>query len=118
MPAAAEASSSMSAATDFIEKINVEYEALHKAFEYQFWGTKMALKGAEWSVPELTRTKAAMEAFLASKEKLAQTRALLASGDASLTEEERKTLEIPTKKIKKSVKSYYELKLLCAIFRY
>ena len=82
----------MSAATDFIEKINYEYEKLHKDFEYQFWGTKMALGGSEWSVPELTRTKAEMEAFLASKEKLAQTRELLSSTD--ITDEERKTLKI------------------------
>ena len=27
----------MSAATDFIENINVEYERLHKSFEMQFW---------------------------------------------------------------------------------
>ena len=82
----------MSAATAFIETINTEYEKVHKSFELQFWGTKMALGGEAYSVPELTRTKAEMEAFLASKEKLAQTREYLASSD--LTDEERKTLKM------------------------
>jgi len=81
----------MSAATEFIEKINTEYELLHRAFEYQFWGTKMALSSEEWSVPELTRTKAEMESFLASKEKLEQTRALLVT---DVTDDERKTLKM------------------------
>ena len=84
--------SAMSAATTFIETINTEYEKVHKSFELQFWGTKMALGGEAYSVPELTRTKAEMEAFLASKEKLAQTREYLASSD--LTDEERKTLKM------------------------
>lgn len=114
--------SAMSAATTFIETINTEYEKVHKSFELQFWGTKMALGGEAYSVPELTRTKAEMEvvrlrlthtgahashaslmrvgrarvsppqAFLASKEKLAQTREYLASSD--LTDDERKTLKM------------------------
>ncbi len=82
----------LSAASDFIETINTEYEALHKSFELQFWGTKMALSGEEYSVSELTRTKAEMEAFLASKEKLEQTRALL--GSSGLTDDEHKTLKM------------------------
>ena len=53
--------SAMSAATTFIETINTEYEKVHKSFELQFWGTKMALGGEAYSVPELTRTKAEME---------------------------------------------------------
>jgi hypothetical protein len=53
--------SAMSTATTFIETINTEYEKVHKSFELQFWGTKMALGGEAYSVPELTRTKAEME---------------------------------------------------------
>ena len=70
-------------------RTRVSKHLTHVAASYRR-GTKMALSGAEWSVPELTRTKAEMEAFLASKEKLEQTRALLASGE--VTDDERKTL--------------------------
>ena len=52
----------------------------------------MALGGEEYSVPELTRTKAEMEAFLASKEKLDEARAYLAS--AEIDADERKTLKM------------------------
>ena len=31
-------------------------EALHRSFEEQFWGTKMALSDEKYSVAELTRT--------------------------------------------------------------
>lgn len=51
--------------------------SLHRAFELQFWGTKMALTGAQYSTDELTRTKGEMEAFLADETKLAQTREFL-----------------------------------------
>ena len=68
---------SMSTCSAFIEKVNTEYESLHRSFEEQFWGTKMALSDPKYSVPELTRTKTEMEAFLASKEKLEETRELV-----------------------------------------
>jgi len=83
---------SMSTCSAFIEKVNTEYESLHRSFEEQFWGTKMALSDPKYSVPELTRTKTEMEAFLASKEKLEETRELLKSAD--LSDEDRKTLKI------------------------
>ncbi|KAL7540917.1 hypothetical protein ACHAXR_010479 [Thalassiosira sp. AJA248-18] len=63
----------------FIDSTNASYETLHRAFELQFWGTKMALNGPEYSTEELTRTKGEMEAFLADESKLAQTREFLKS---------------------------------------
>ena len=61
--------------------MNVQYESLHRSFEQQFWGTKMALASEEYSTAELGRTKQEMEAFLASEDKLKETRALLAARD-------------------------------------
>ena len=59
-----------SSVKDFIDATNVGYEKVHRSFEEQFWGTKMALsngtpladgKGpSEYSVNELTRTKLEM----------------------------------------------------------
>mmetsp|Transcript_29894 Transcript_29894/g.62093 ORF Transcript_29894/g.62093 Transcript_29894/m.62093 type:complete len:689 (+) Transcript_29894:84-2150(+) len=63
--------------SDFIDSTNTNYERLHKAFELQFWGTKMNLSGSQYSVDELTRTKTEMEAFLADESKLAKTREFL-----------------------------------------
>ncbi|KAL7522935.1 hypothetical protein ACHAWX_007671 [Stephanocyclus meneghinianus] len=63
--------------TNFIDTTNTSYERLHRAFELQFWGTKMALSGPQYSTEELTRTKGEMEAFLADESKLAKTRELL-----------------------------------------
>jgi oligoendopeptidase F len=71
------------AAASFIDRINNDYEGLHKSFEQQFWGTKMALASKDYSTEELTRTKREMEDFLASEEKLATTRQLLADGGLS-----------------------------------
>jgi hypothetical protein len=51
----------------FIDEVNDEYEGLHRSFEEQFWGTKMALADPALSVDELTRTKSEMEAFLADE---------------------------------------------------
>jgi hypothetical protein len=70
-------------ASSFINHVNNDYESLHKSFELQFWGTKMALASEAYSTAELARTKFAMEAFLASEEKLATTRQLLAAGGLS-----------------------------------
>jgi len=78
--------------SSFIEEVNTQYEGLHRAFEEQFWGTKMALKDGSYTVDALTKAKGEMEAFLASKEKLAQTRGYLARSD--LSEAERATLAI------------------------
>jgi len=83
----------MVAAPEFINDVNLQYEKLHRSFEEQFWGTKMALGGSEYSVAELTRTKAEMEAFLADAAKLQATRSYLADASA-LTPEQTKTLKV------------------------
>jgi oligoendopeptidase F len=64
-------------AQSFVDQINADYEELHRSFEMQFWGTKMALADDKYSVTELTRTKGEMESFLADESKLAQVRQLL-----------------------------------------
>ncbi|KAJ1484191.1 hypothetical protein T484DRAFT_1894807 [Baffinella frigidus] len=94
----------------FINTVNTGYESVHKRFEEQFWGTKMALPGgtklsdgvavAEFSVKELTRTKQEMEGFLADAGKLAETRAMMNAGTA--TPEQLKVLNI----FEKTFKSY------------
>mmetsp|Transcript_7012 Transcript_7012/g.12949 ORF Transcript_7012/g.12949 Transcript_7012/m.12949 type:complete len:694 (-) Transcript_7012:303-2384(-) len=78
---------------DFIDNVNVEYEVLHKAFEMQFWGTKMALASETYSTGELSRTKEEMESFLASMERLDTTRVLL-SQQEQLTEQQIVTLKL------------------------
>ena len=83
---------SSATAQDFINDVNSEYEALHKSFEHQFWGTKMALASDAYSTDELLRTKVKMEEFLASEDKLASTRELL--GEEELTEAQRTTLRL------------------------
>ena len=80
-------------AASFINSVNTDYELLHRSFEEQFWGTKMALSDGRYSVGELTRTKGEMEAFLADEQKLQTTRAHLAA-DESLSEGERKMLAL------------------------
>jgi len=105
------ASASPSAATckmassikEFIDTTNEGYEKVHRSFEEQFWGTKMALSNgtpladgncpATYSIDELTRTKMEMEAFLADSGKLEKTREFLAKKD-ELSEEQTKTLKI------------------------
>ena len=78
----------------FIDDVNSKYEVLHKAFEEQFWGTKMALSDGKYNTAELTRTKGEMEGFLADPANLARARELLASGGDALSAEEKKTLEL------------------------
>ena len=83
---------SASDVANFIDSTNASYESLHRAFELQFWGTKMALSGKQYSTEELTRTKGEMEAFLADEAKLSKTRELLKSvPDDSV---EAKTLKV------------------------
>lgn len=82
----------------FIDQVNAGYETVHRKFEEQFWGTKMALsKGTkladgtapeDYSVSALTETKKAMEAFLADEQKLAEARKWLE--DPSGTEDQKK----------------------------
>merc|ERR1719478_186466 len=78
-------------ASEFINDINTKYEGLHRSFEEQFWGTKMALKDAKYSTEELGRTKSEMEAFLADEEKLKLTREYLKGG---VSGDEEKTLKM------------------------
>ena len=75
---------------------------VHRKFEEQFWGTKMALSNgtplssgtapAEYSVAALTETKRLMEDFLADPKKLERTRELLKASD--LSPEQRKVLTL------------------------
>jgi len=73
----------------FIDKANAEYESVHKAFEDQFWGTKMDLEGT-FNTELLTSTKNDMEAWLRSRERLDETRSFLKEADISA--EQRKVL--------------------------
>jgi len=59
--------------SDLIADINARYLALHKAFEDQFWATKMGLASADQRA--LSSSKTAMEAFLADGARLAAVRA-------------------------------------------
>mmetsp|Transcript_23191 Transcript_23191/g.45019 ORF Transcript_23191/g.45019 Transcript_23191/m.45019 type:complete len:630 (-) Transcript_23191:185-2074(-) len=89
-------------AQEFIDTINSGYEVVHKAFEAQFWGTKMVLSDGtkladgtvtpKFNTEELTRTKKAMEDFLADQSKLDKTRELLASPD--ITPDQTKVLKM------------------------
>ena len=57
----------ITAAQEFCDRFNADYEARHAAFEEQFWGTKMALSSTEktvYSAENLTATKTAMERLL------------------------------------------------------
>eukprot|EP00547_Thalassionema_nitzschioides_P015469 CAMPEP_0194242136 /NCGR_PEP_ID=MMETSP0158-20130606/7763_1 /TAXON_ID=33649 /ORGANISM="Thalassionema nitzschioides, Strain L26-B" /LENGTH=666 /DNA_ID=CAMNT_0038977165 /DNA_START=12 /DNA_END=2012 /DNA_ORIENTATION=- len=72
-------------AQNFINEVNSEYEQLHRAFELQFWGTKMNLSDPSYSVDELTKTKGEMESFLADETKLAHTRELLSETNIDST---------------------------------
>lgn len=91
--AAATATSDVDVAS-FIDSINADYDRLHRAFELQFWGTKMALGGSQYSTEELTRTKGEMEAFLADEAKLAKTREFLQSLENKGDEKYKKTLQM------------------------
>jgi len=54
--------------TEFINKMNSDYEEKHLAYEKDFWSTKMGLKGA--SVESLAATKNDYDAFLSDAENL------------------------------------------------
>jgi hypothetical protein len=75
-------------AQSFIDQVNTEYEGLHRSFEMQFWGTKMALSDPSYSVENLTKTKQEMEAFLADEAKLHRARELL----QTVSEDDDKTV--------------------------
>eukprot|EP01059_Diplonema_ambulator_P009016 TRINITY_DN1878_c0_g1_i1.p1 TRINITY_DN1878_c0_g1~~TRINITY_DN1878_c0_g1_i1.p1 ORF type:complete len:646 (+),score=284.41 TRINITY_DN1878_c0_g1_i1:996-2933(+) len=75
------ASSSAAEVQAFIDKMNTDYDKLHKSFEDNFWATKMYLKGN--SGDELTRTKNVYESFLRDKDNLNAVREHMKSPNAS-----------------------------------
>eukprot|EP00930_Biecheleria_cincta_P055071 TRINITY_DN41440_c0_g1_i1.p1 TRINITY_DN41440_c0_g1~~TRINITY_DN41440_c0_g1_i1.p1 ORF type:complete len:635 (-),score=127.93 TRINITY_DN41440_c0_g1_i1:9-1892(-) len=76
----------------FIDETNLEYERVHKAFEDQFWGTKMALAGELYSSSKLSTTKGEMEAFLRNQDRHKKVQELLAT--ATCSEAQRHILKI------------------------
>ncbi|CAB9519860.1 Peptidase family M3 [Seminavis robusta] len=60
----------------FCEEFNRKYEEAHKSFEDQFWGTKMALKDANFNAENLSRTKKEMEDILSDPAALAKAEEL------------------------------------------
>mmetsp|Transcript_42996 Transcript_42996/g.133650 ORF Transcript_42996/g.133650 Transcript_42996/m.133650 type:complete len:632 (-) Transcript_42996:114-2009(-) len=76
----------------FINETNLAYERVHKAFEEQFWGTKMALSGDKFSPEKLSSTKDEMEAFLRDEARHKKVQDFLAGGHCS--EEQTHTLKI------------------------
>lgn len=76
----------------FLDETNLEYERVHKTFEDQFWGTKMALTGGTFSSEKLSSSKDDMEAFLRDQERHQKVQEYLAKGEG--TEEQKKTLKI------------------------
>mmetsp|Transcript_25377 Transcript_25377/g.70623 ORF Transcript_25377/g.70623 Transcript_25377/m.70623 type:complete len:640 (+) Transcript_25377:65-1984(+) len=76
----------------FIDETNLEYERVHKAFEDQFWGAKMALSGGDFSPEKLASTKVEMEKFLRDQERHGKVQKLLTTGRC--TAEQTHTLRI------------------------
>lgn len=81
-------------ALEFVEKFNADYEARHRAFEEQFWGTKMNLKDPRYSADELTHTKTAMEALLQDSKTFQTAKEYRSKLSASADERLTKTLDI------------------------
>ena len=71
----------MASVSDFIDTFNADYARIHKAYEDNFWATKMNLEGN--STDALTASFNELEAFLGDQDTLAKTRALLAGSDAT-----------------------------------
>lgn len=61
----------------YLESINRKYEAYHKAYENNFWATKMNLNGN--SAEALTKTKTEMDRFLGDPVILAEVERILSS---------------------------------------
>lgn len=76
--------------TNFISDLNNKYEKVHKAFEDNFWATKMNLQGC--SSEALARTKTDYDSFLADPVNLKAVKEQLQRGD--LSEEQRKVLGV------------------------
>ncbi|KAI9206249.1 oligoendopeptidase [Polychytrium aggregatum] len=86
-------SAMLTAITDvktFIEAFNREYESKHKAYEDNFWATKMKLQGN--STEKLTTSKSELDEFLGNKNMLHKVREFLKLAD--LSKEDEKTLKI------------------------
>uniref|UniRef100_A0A7S2W7S7 Peptidase M3A/M3B catalytic domain-containing protein n=1 Tax=Mucochytrium quahogii TaxID=96639 RepID=A0A7S2W7S7_9STRA len=77
-----------------IERVNEEYIKLHKAFEDEFWATKMNLKGN--SSEKFSKSKVALDEYLMDKANLQLVTDCLES-DVPKSEAERKVLEIMKK---------------------
>jgi oligoendopeptidase F len=76
---------------EFIEQFNRQYEMKHKAYEDNFWATKMNLKGCSGS--DLVRSKSELDSFLGNKVTLEEVRRYLSEQDLSLTNEQNKILK-------------------------
>ncbi|KAL3147698.1 hypothetical protein ABBQ32_002443 [Trebouxia sp. C0010 RCD-2024] len=81
------------APSQLVRQLNEKYEKAHKAFEDNFWATKMNLKGN--SSAALAQTKTDYDAFLGDAANLQAVRNALQ--DTKLSPELRKTLEIMQK---------------------
>ncbi|KAF8067346.1 pam-b [Scenedesmus sp. PABB004] len=76
--------------TAFIEDVNQAYEKVHRAYEANFWSTKMALRGC--SAEALAASKNEYDAFLADPARLAAVKQHLDRTD--LSEEQAGVLKI------------------------
>lgn len=92
------ASNTASDVRSFIDAFNETYLAKHKAYEDNFWATKMNLSGND--VEKLTSSFNALEKFLGDAETLAATRDMLKRTDIEANE--RVVLE----QIEKTLKCY------------
>ncbi|KAJ3319689.1 hypothetical protein HDV06_006105 [Boothiomyces sp. JEL0866] len=78
----------ISSPSEFIEKFNRKYELVHKAYEDNFWATKMNLKGN--SIAELSRTKGELDEFLGDAKLLEKVQDFLKQ---DLSPKERRSLK-------------------------
>jgi len=95
----------------FLRRTNAAYEAAHRAFEDQFWGTKMNLAEGtgQYTAEKLAETKTAMEALLEDPATLKLTEEYLAKAEAAGAPEEDRVgpAELRTLKIfQRTFKSY------------
>lgn len=79
--------------SQIVQDLNQQYEKAHKAFEDNFWATKMDLKGN--SSGALAQTKTDYDNFLGNAKNLEAVRKALQ--DSQLTPQLKKTLEIMQK---------------------
>ncbi|KAJ9446281.1 Oligopeptidase A [Diplonema papillatum] len=74
---------------EYIDEMNTKYDLLHRAFEDNFWATKMNLKGN--SSEQLSKTKTEYESFLQNKQALEAVRQKL--NDPTATDEQKRILK-------------------------